>query len=108
MKRKTLTGLLALLICLGAVIPALAANTFLFTERTVTLFEGETYQTALRREGNYTGDGEITYASAKGSVATIAADGGQVRGEVRFFQAPSSGGQGYHGRMSPHKREITA
>ena len=75
MKRKTLTGLLALLICLGAVIPALAANTFLFTERTVTLFEGETYQTALRREGNYTGDGEITYASAKESVASVSADG---------------------------------
>ncbi len=75
MKRKTLTGLLALLICLCAVIPALAANTFLFTERTVTLFEGETYQTALRREGNYTGDGEITYASAKESVATVSADG---------------------------------
>ena len=75
MKRKTLTGLLALLICLSAVIPALAANTFLFTEKTVTLYEGETYETALRREGTYTGDGEVKYASTKESVATISEDG---------------------------------
>ena len=75
MKKRMLIWLIALLICLSAAIPALAANTFLFEEKTVTLFEGETFQTGLRREGVYDGDGEIKYASAKDSVATISEDG---------------------------------
>ena len=64
MKKRTLIWLLAFALCMSTVIPALAANTFLFTERTITLYEGETYQTALRREGNFLGDGEISYAEA--------------------------------------------
>ena len=75
MKKRMLIWLIALLICLSAAVPALAANTFLFKEKTVTLFEGETFQTGLRREGVYDGDGEIKYASAKDSVATISEDG---------------------------------
>ena len=75
MKRRMFIGLMALLLCLGTAIPALAANTFLFAERTISVFEGETFQTALRREGVYAGDGDITYASAKESIATISGDG---------------------------------
>lgn len=75
MKKRTLIWLLAFALCMSTVIPALAANTFLFTERTITLYEGETYQTALRREGNFLGDGEISYASARDSIATISEDG---------------------------------
>ena len=75
MKKRMFIGLMALLLCLGAVIPALAANTFLFTEKKISVFEGETFQTALRREGAYAGDGDITYASAKNTIATISEDG---------------------------------
>ena len=78
MKKRMLIWLAVLLLCLTAAIPVLAAktaNTFLFKEKTVTLFEGETFQTELRREGVYDGDGEIKYASAKESVATISGDG---------------------------------
>ena len=75
MKRKTVIWAIVLLLCLGTVMPAMAANTFLFEKKTVTLFEGETFQTGLRREGVYDGDGEIKYASAKESVATISEDG---------------------------------
>ena len=73
--RKILILTLVLLIALGITVPASAANVFLFTEKNITLFEGETVQTALRREGNFDGDGEIAYTSANASVATVAEDG---------------------------------
>lgn len=73
--KKILSLALVLLLCLGIVVPASAANVFLFTEKAVTLFEGESVQTALRREGNYDGDGEISYASSSVSVATVTQDG---------------------------------
>ena len=73
--RKILSLTLALLICLGIAAPASAANVFLFTEKTLTLFEGESVQTALKREGNFDGEGEISYASSNASVASVSADG---------------------------------
>ena len=75
MKKKGMAWLLVLALCLGMAIPASAANVFLFSGKSVTLFEGETVQTELRREGVYEGDGEIQYASAKESVAAISEDG---------------------------------
>ena len=75
MRRKCLIWSLVLALCLSTVAPALAANVFLFTEKNITVFEGASVQTALRREGNYAGDGEITYSSARTNVATVAEDG---------------------------------
>ena len=75
MKRKLLILAVILVLCAGMAIPAQAANVFVFTEKSVTLFEGETAETALRREGSYDGEGEITYKSAKPDVATVAEDG---------------------------------
>ena len=75
MMKRILVWALALIFCLGAAAPSLAANVFAFTERSVTLFEGESAETALKREGVYDGDGEITYTSARESVATVAEDG---------------------------------
>ncbi len=75
MSKKAIAWLLVLTFCLTAAIPALAANVFKFTETKITLFEGESTQTTLRREGTYDGDGEITYASGKTNVATVAQDG---------------------------------
>ena len=73
--KKALTCLLVMLLCAGIVIPAMAANVFLFTTKSVSLFEGQTLQTEVRREGNYAGDGEVVYASTKTNVATVSADG---------------------------------
>ena len=73
--KKALTCLLVMLLCAGIVIPAMAANVFLFTTKSVQLFEGQTYQTELRREGNYDGDGEVVYAATKTNVATVSEDG---------------------------------
>ena len=55
---------IALLLCVSVAVPAMAASVFAFTEKALTLFEGESAQTALRREGNFDGDGEITYTSS--------------------------------------------
>ena len=75
MRKKCLIWSLVLALCLSTVAPALAANVFLFTEKNITVFEGASVQTALRREGNYAGDCEITYSSARTNVATVAEDG---------------------------------
>lgn len=74
MKKRAIAWLIVLAMCISAV-PALAANVFLFTEKVINIFEGETYQTTVRREGNYSGDAEIVYTTGKSSVATISADG---------------------------------
>ena len=58
MKKRAIAWLIVLAMCISAV-PALAANVFLFTEKVINIFEGETYQTTVRREGTYDGDGEI-------------------------------------------------
>ena len=73
--KKALSCLLVILLCAGIVIPAMAANVFLFTEKSVQLFEGETLQASVRREGNYAGDGEVVFASRKANVASVSEDG---------------------------------
>lgn len=73
--KKILVLALALLTVLAIAAPASAANVFLFAEKNVTLFEGESVQTALKREGTYDGEGEITYASSNAAVASVAEDG---------------------------------
>ena len=73
--KKALSCLLVILLCAGIVIPAMAANVFLFTEKSVQLFEGETLQATVRREGNYAGDGEVVFASRKANVASVSEDG---------------------------------
>ena len=75
MSGKIRVALVAMLVCLLAALPAMAAGVFLFTEKSVTLGEGETFQTALRREGVYDGDGEITYSSSKPGIAAVNEDG---------------------------------
>ena len=48
--KKALICLLVLLLCAGIVIPATAANVFLFSKKSVQLFEGEIMQTELNRD----------------------------------------------------------
>ena len=75
MSGKIRVALAAMLICLLAVLPALAAGVFQFTEKSVSLREGESFQITLRREGVYDGDGEITYTSSKPGIASVSDDG---------------------------------
>ena len=73
--KKLLVCLVTALFCLALAVPALAASTFVFTEKSVNLFEGESIQTVLKREGIYEEEGEITYTSSKPAVATVSEDG---------------------------------
>lgn len=75
MSRRITAALLTAVMCLLAVVPAMAAGVFLFTEKAVTLKEGETFATTLRREGVYDGDGEIKYSSSKPEIVSISEDG---------------------------------
>ena len=45
MKKKFLIWTAVLVLCLTAAAPAMAANVFVFTEKVINLFEGETLQT---------------------------------------------------------------
>ena len=86
MSGKIRVALAAMLICLLAVLPALAAGVFQFTDKSVSLREGESFQTTLRREGVFDGDGEITYTSSKPGIASVSDDGtitAVARGEQR-------------------------
>ena len=74
MKKRAVFFAVVLVICLAAG-TALAANVFSFTEKSVTLFEGESVQAALRREGQFEDDGEIAFASGKDRIATVSGDG---------------------------------
>lgn len=75
MKKRTLAGLSALILCLMLALPASAANRFAFRDRSITLAEGESFTAELLREGSYSGEGEITYASGKPNVAVVDASG---------------------------------
>ena len=73
--KKLLICTMIMAFCLMMAVPAMAANVFVFTEKSVTLFEGESVQAVLRREGVYEGDGEITFTSLKPSTASVSEDG---------------------------------
>ena len=75
MKKRMLAGLTGLVICLAAAVPALAANVFVFREKTITVHEGETAAAELRREGVFEGDGEVEFVSSRPEVAEISDDG---------------------------------
>ena len=75
MKKRFLIWALVLALCLAAAAPAMAANVFQFAEKTVSLFEGQSLQTELKRDGAFAEDADITYASSKASIASVSADG---------------------------------
>ncbi len=73
-KRIWIALILVLGICLAAVLPA-AADTFQFTQREVILFEGDTWQAELKREGVPAEEGELTFASGNQRAATVDENG---------------------------------
>ncbi len=75
MKRKQLwCALLAFILILGS-IPAMAADTFRFADREITLFEGETARPELIREGLPAEEGTMTFSSGNDRIATVSSDG---------------------------------
>ena len=74
MKRKLWIMAALMAICLLAALPALAANVFSFTEKSISLFEGEMAETAMNQDGAYA-EGEIVYSSESPKIATVSEDG---------------------------------
>jgi len=94
--KKILMLTLVLLAIVAIAVPASAANVFLFTEKSITLFEGESVETALRREGNFDGEGEIAYSSSNASIASVAEDGTVTavsKGQATISASLSRGGK---------------
>ncbi|MBR2822408.1 MAG: Ig-like domain-containing protein [Clostridia bacterium] len=54
---------------------ALAADVFRFEEKSIQVFEGETFQPALVREGTPAEDGKITWSVGKDTVLQVTEDG---------------------------------
>ena len=66
--------LLATLVLLCTAGTALAADTFIFTEKKVTIFEGETWEPTLKREGIPAG-GEVTWSVGNPKILSVSQDG---------------------------------
>lgn len=75
MKKRIISCLVVLVFCLAAAAPAMAANVFAFTKKTIDIYEGDTLQLKLTREGNYERSGEITYTTGKKDIAKVSKDG---------------------------------
>ena len=69
-----LPALLALLLMLTAG-TALADPGWSFTEKQVVLYEGETFQTEILREGAAAEEGKITYVSSSPAAVSVSEDG---------------------------------
>jgi len=75
MKKSVLAVFLALALLLIGTQTALAADVFKFETRKAEIFEGETFETVLSREGNPAEDGELTYKVTNEKVATVDENG---------------------------------
>ncbi len=75
MKRKILTALAvlaALALCMGG---ALAADVFRFEDKSLELFEGDSLQAVLVREGGPAEEGTLTWSSSNEKAATVSQEG---------------------------------
>ncbi len=75
MKKNTVAALTILLVLLLTAATALAADTFKFDAREADVFEGESIQLTLLREGACAGEGTLTFSSSKEKVAEVDSDG---------------------------------
>ncbi len=95
MKQKLGILAVAIAICLSGVLPAMADNVLAFTEKAITLNEGETAETALNRDGAYA-EGDITYSSESAKIATVSEDGAVTavaKGKTRIVATLTQNGK---------------
>ena len=102
MKKGWLIPLLCLLLC--CVYAAAAADEdFLIDNRKPALFEGETLQLNLLRQGNALLDGELTWVSSNQRVVTVSPDGlitGQAKGTATVTATLKIGNRQYRSSAS--------
>lgn len=75
MKKTAAAILVLVLLCVLTALPALAQDVFAYSERRITVFEGETADPMIRVEGKYEEGGEIVYSSNAPKIATVGEDG---------------------------------
>ncbi len=75
MKKRIFLPLATLLVLLLMTATALAADTFKFDAREVDVFEGESVQLTLVREGACAGEGTLTFTSSREKLAEVDGDG---------------------------------
>ena len=101
--KRLLIPLAAVLLVLCAVLPAGAESNRLQFDRSVnTVFEGETLQTLLIREGQ-PAEGEVTYTSGNVKVATVDANGlvtGVSRGQAAINAEVKTGRQSFRAQIN--------
>ena len=101
MKRRTAVALIIMAVCLAAASWA-AADTFRFAEKSVTVFEGETIQGVLEREGA-PAEGVVTWSSASSAIAGVD-DSGVVtavkKGQTTVTASVKSGKRTWKAQMS--------
>ena len=73
--KKTLTILIVLAVLLLAAVSASAADVFKFEQSRITIFEGETANIPLLREGNPEADGTLTYSTQSTKILAVSDDG---------------------------------
>ena len=84
--KKLLPLILTVLLLLGCMSPAaLAENKFYFVKSVNTVFENETLQLQLYREGECAEEGDLTFKSSAGKIASVDSEGvitGLSKGEA--------------------------
>ena len=75
MKRKLAALMVLCLICLLAAVPALAADVFMYEDRTMTLFEGDEGYPVILRDGKFDTDGTISYTVNNKKICSVDSDG---------------------------------
>ncbi len=79
--KKNLAALLVIMMCcLLAVLPAAAADVFMYEDRSVTIFEGDTVHPVILRDGRFAGDGTISFTVNNKKVCSVDADGAITAG----------------------------
>lgn len=63
------------MICLLAAVPALAADVFMYEDRTMTLFEGDEGYPVILRDGKFDTDGTISYTVNNKKICSVDSDG---------------------------------
>ena len=103
MKKRLLTALLLVMgICLLAAWPALA-DAFRFAEKEVTVFEGETWQAELVREGAPAEVGTLTWTSRNTKAATVDQNGvvtGVLKGKATIVAELKIGKRSWKAQVS--------
>ena len=103
MKYKIRAGLALAVLLTVCAAAALAADAFRFEQKSIELFEGESVNVALIREGAPAGDGTLTFTSGNTNAVSVAADGtitARAKGTATVKAVLKSGGRSWSAALT--------